>query len=90
MINPSARLAPGFGTVSLELKNEKKINGILMQEKPNGLIVKVGDKADTLILKESIAKRTDGVSSMPPMRFLLTKKEIRDLVSFLATLKDEN
>ena len=87
LINPSARLAPGFGTVALELKNGKKINGILQQEKPKGLLMKIGDKPDTLISFNDIARRTNGVSSMPPMRFLLSKKEIRDLVSFLATLK---
>jgi quinoprotein glucose dehydrogenase len=74
----------------VELKDGKKINGILQQEKPNGLVIKVGDKADTLIRNESIVKRTNGVSSMPPMRFLLTKKEIRDLVSFLATLNEND
>ena len=89
LIEPSARLAPGYGTVSLELKDGKKINGILQEEKPTGLLLKVGDKPDTLIRTENIAKRTNGVSSMPPMRFLLTKKEIRDVVSFLAGLKEE-
>jgi putative heme-binding domain-containing protein len=88
LIDPSARIAPGYGTVSLELTNGKKVNGILQQEKTNGLLVKVGDKPDTLINRENIVKRTDGMSSMPPMRFLLSKKEIRDLVSFLATMKE--
>ncbi len=90
LVNPSARLAPGYGTVTVELKDGKKINGILQQEKPTGLLVKIGDKADTLIRNENIVKRTNGISSMPPMRFLLTKKEIRDLVSFLATLKEND
>ena len=90
LIDPSARIAPGFGTVSLELTSGKKVNGILQQEKPNGLLVKVGDKPDTLITKESITKRTNGMSSMPPMRFLLSKKEIRDLVSFLSTMKADD
>jgi len=90
LIDPSARIAPGYGTVSLELTSGKKINGILQQEKPNGLLVKIGDKPDTLITTKNIAKRTNGMSSMPPMRFLLSKKEIRDLVSFLATMKEND
>ncbi len=90
LIDPSARIAPGFGTVSLELTNGKKINGILQQDKANGLLIKVGDKPDTLISKQNIAKRTDGMSSMPPMRYLLNKREIRDLVSFLSTMKEND
>lgn len=90
LINPSARIAPGFGTVSLELVGGKKVNGILQQEKSSGLLVKIGDKPDTLITKASIVKRTDGLSSMPPMRLLLSKKEIRDLVSFLSTMKEND
>jgi putative membrane-bound dehydrogenase-like protein len=88
LINPSARLAPGFGVVTVELKNGKTVRGILQQEKPNALVVKVGDKPDTTIHSGHIAKRTNDPSSMPPMRFLLTKREIRDLVSFLSTLKE--
>jgi putative heme-binding domain-containing protein len=90
LIDPSAQLAPGFGTVTVELKSGKKINGILQAEKTSDLVLKVGDKPDTLIRKDQIVKQTKGGSSMPPMRLLLTKKEIRDLVSYLSTLKESN
>ncbi len=89
LIQPSARIATGFGNVTLELKNNKKISGILQQEKPEGFVLKVGDKPDTLINKIDVVKRMNSASSMPPMNLLLTKKEIRDVVSFLSTLKAE-
>lgn len=87
LINPSGRLAPGYGTVTLEVAN-KKISGILQEETGTTLKLKIGDKPDTVIMKSAIANRSDAASSMPPMRTLLTKKEIRDVVSFLATMKD--
>ena len=33
VMKPSARIAPGFGLVTLELKKGQKLNGILQQEK---------------------------------------------------------
>ncbi|GAB4025473.1 HEAT repeat domain-containing protein [Spirosoma koreense] len=89
LINPSARLAPGFGTVNLKLKNGKAVSGILQGETPTEVKVKVGDQPDVAIPKDQIAKRTTAPSSMPEMRYLLTKREIRDVVSFLSTLKDD-
>jgi putative heme-binding domain-containing protein len=88
LILPSARIAPGFGIVTLELKNNKKINGILQKEQPDGYLMKVADKADTLIKKRDVANKINSPSSMPPMYMLLNKKEIRDVVSFLKTLKE--
>lgn len=90
LIEPSARIAPGFGVVSLTLQDGQNIAGVLQEEKSEGLMLKVGEKPDTLIQKESIVKQAAAVSSMPPMRYLLTKREIRDLMSFLLTLKDED
>lgn len=90
LINPSARLAPGFGFVTVELDNGKTMNGILQQENETDLALKVGDKPDTVILKTQIVNRTNATSSMPNMKNLLTKREIRDVVSFLATLKEED
>jgi putative membrane-bound dehydrogenase-like protein len=87
LITPSARIAPGFGTVNLELKNGKNIVGILQKETTAGTVIKSGKGVDTLIKKNDIAKSTQSGSSMPPMHLLLSKKEIRDLVSFLNTQK---
>lgn len=90
LINPSARLAPGFGTVNLTLKNGKTVSGILQGETNTEVMVKVGDQPDTAVRKDQIAKRVNSPSSMPEMKYLLTKREIRDVVSFLATLKEAN
>jgi putative membrane-bound dehydrogenase-like protein len=89
LINPDARLAPGYGTVSLQLSNGKKISGILQEETGEWLMLKIGDKPDTTVVKKDVVTRQNAPSSMPPMRLLLSKKEIRDVVSFLASLKDE-
>ena len=61
----------------------------MQQEKEDGFTLKIGDKPDTVILKSDVAKHTYSPSSMPPMQYLLTKKEIRDVVSFLATLNSD-
>jgi hypothetical protein len=53
-------------------------------------MVKVGDQPNAVIRKDQVAKRTNGVSSMPEMKYLLTKREIRDVVAFLSTLKEGN
>ena len=58
LINPSARLAPGFGTVTLTLKNGKTVSGILKDETNTEITVKVGDQPKTVIRKDQIAKRT--------------------------------
>ncbi|HEY5822927.1 MAG TPA: HEAT repeat domain-containing protein, partial [Cyclobacteriaceae bacterium] len=87
LINPSARLSPGYGTVSATLINGKKVDGIMAAEDASTLTIKRGNLPDTVIQKKSISDKTMGVSSMPPMRYLLTKKEIRDVMSFLETLK---
>ncbi|RAV99253.1 HEAT repeat domain-containing protein [Pseudochryseolinea flava] len=89
LIDPSARLAPGYGMVTLGLKNGKSVSAILQEETATTLRLKFGDKPDTVVTKTDISNRKNAMSSMPPMRLLLTKKEIRDVVAFIATLKDE-
>ena len=90
LITPSARLAPGFGMVTLNLKDGKTLFGILEKESKTDVHVKIGDQPEQAIPKGQIAKRTDAPSSMPVMTELLSKREIRDVVSFLSTLKENN
>ncbi len=90
LISPSARLAPGFGMVTLELKDGEKLTGILQGENKSGLQVKIGLEPDRNIPADQIVKKTYASSSMPDMKAILSKKEIRDVVSFLAEQKENN
>ena len=87
MINPSARLSPGYGMVTLTLKNGDKFSARLLEENATSINVKVGDEPQKSVLKSDVVKRENEPSSMPDMKVLLSKKEIRDLVSFLASSK---
>lgn len=88
LIDPSARITPGYGFITVELEGGTSLTGLLQQENENTLSLKVGDAPDTLIRKEHIVQRSNAPSSMPVMKDVLSKREIRDLVAFLATLKD--
>ncbi|MGZ8524098.1 MAG: HEAT repeat domain-containing protein, partial [Chitinophagaceae bacterium] len=88
LINPGASIAAGYGIVTVELKNGKTLSGILVEENNNSLTLK-GDKQNELIPKEQVIKRTNAASSMPDMKNILSKKQIRDVVSFLTTLKED-
>lgn len=90
LIDPSKKLSPGFGVVMLELNNGKALNGVLKKETNSAFLVKMGNRPDTLIQKAHVVSRKNAASSMPDMKDLLSRREIRDLVSFLATLKEED
>lgn len=90
LITPSARLSPGYGMSSIELKDGKKLLGILENENATSITIKIGSEPPLVIPKNQVAKRNDSPSSMPDMKQVLSKREIRDIVSFLATLKENN
>jgi len=90
LISPSARLSPGYGTTTIVLKDGTSLFGILETEDKTSVTLKIGDQPLRVVKKDEIAKRTDSPSSMPDMTQLLSKKEIRDVVSFLSTLKEQN
>jgi putative heme-binding domain-containing protein len=89
LVSPSARIAPGFGVVTLELTGGTRLSGILVEETSQAIRIKRGDRPDSTIARTAIQKRIDSPSSMPPMQYLLTKKELRDVVAFLASLEKE-
>lgn len=88
LIDPSKRISPGFGVATLTLKDGKVISGIIQEETATELKVKIADEVKT-ITKDQVTKRTNAPSSMPDMKAILTKKEIRDIVSFLAEAKED-
>ena len=89
LILPSATLALGYGVVILEMKDGETVSGIVMEETPDEMSLKIGKEDLRTVDKSQIAKREEIPSSMPAMGDILTKREIRDLIAFLSGLREE-
>jgi putative heme-binding domain-containing protein len=88
LLDPSARIAPGFGTVSVTLRKGDRIVGTLRDETATHVILLEGTPpVERRIPKADIAERSNPVSAMPPFGLILKPREIRDIVEFLSTLK---
>ncbi|MCB0630309.1 MAG: c-type cytochrome, partial [Lewinella sp.] len=90
LVAPSARIAPGYGTVVLTLSDGKTISGILKDETDNSLVIQVGEAAPQTIKKADITERINAASSMPPMGTILEREELRNLIAFLVTLGQDS
>lgn len=88
LVAPGARVAAGFGVVSIELKDGSTVGGTLMEETPKQLVIDVAGESAT-ISREQVKSMSAPFSSMPPMGALLDPEELRDLVAWLATLTEE-
>ena len=87
LVEPSARISPGFGMVVLTLKDGQTAAGILTSENDHELVLKTSEAEPLKIAVARIAKRDNVPSSMPPMGHIMSKREIRDVVEFLSGLK---
>ena len=86
LVNPSARIAPGYGYITLKLKNGDTVNGLLHSEDEKSYRLTVGDDEEKLVSRDDVETATSLPSSMPNMSYYLSKQEIRDVVKFLSEL----
>ncbi len=89
LIEPSARIAPGYGMISLKLTDGQEVTGTVIQETDNEIQLKTSEAEPLRIATARIKSRENYPSSMPPMGGLMSKREIRDVVEFLASLKSK-
>ena len=88
LIEPSARIAPGYGSVTLKLKDGSEVSGKLLEENKSFLLLGTSEAEPLKIETERIAERRNSPSSMPPMGLILSKREVRDLVEYLSSLRE--
>jgi putative heme-binding domain-containing protein len=86
IVNPSARIAPGFGMVAVTLRNGRRVEGVLHEETGTTVIVEDGASVRHRLDTSAIASRTNLPSAMPPMGAVLTPAQLRDVVAYLSTL----
>ncbi len=90
LILPSAVLAPGYGVVSLELKDGEIAAGTVVEETPTSYQLKTGEGNVKTIAKSDVDKEVRIPSAMPSVEGILSAREIRDLVAFLGSIKLES
>ena len=85
---PNQQIAPGFEAVRVQMKTGRSYNGVVKSDGEKELVLDGGDGATISIVKSEIDSRTKGLSGMPQdVAKPLKKREIRDLVEFLAGQK---
>jgi putative heme-binding domain-containing protein len=87
LVNPSAKIVPGFGLETLTLRSGEVLTGSVVSETKTTLRVRQTDGVLKDVPVPSVASRTQPLSIMPPMLGILTPAEVRDVVAYLATLK---
>jgi quinoprotein glucose dehydrogenase len=86
LVLPSATVVPGFGNMTVMLKNGSAVSGSLLKETETDLLLKMPGGSEKSIAVSDIASRTNAISSMPPMTAMLKKHEIRDVIAYLVSL----
>jgi quinoprotein glucose dehydrogenase len=88
MLQPNRDIAQGFETLIVTLKDGTAYAGIVRNEDSNLLVINSPEDGLVQVKKTDIQSRDRGLSPMPEgLGSVLSKKDLRDLVEFLASLK---
>jgi quinoprotein glucose dehydrogenase len=90
IVYPSKQIAKGFETVELVLTSGQVRSGILKSEDARQVRLMTAEGTLVSVPKSKIDERRSGKSAMPEdLTKHLSRREVRDLVEYLAGLKEE-
>ncbi|HND54485.1 MAG TPA: glucose dehydrogenase, partial [Pirellulaceae bacterium] len=87
LVTPDAKIAPGFGSVSLILNDGQIVAGVVKSEDAKQITLTQPDGKVRSVSLTEIDERSPPRSLMPPMDRALSLRELRDLVEYLSTLR---
>jgi quinoprotein glucose dehydrogenase len=88
IVVPGAKFAPGYESVQVQTKDNKYKVGIVKKDDDKELVLLNADNQLITIAKSDIKVREKGPSVMPEgLHKALTKRDLRDLVAWLVSLK---
>ncbi|HEY1190353.1 MAG TPA: PVC-type heme-binding CxxCH protein [Gemmata sp.] len=89
VVLPNAKIAKGFDTVILLLSDETTVSGVVKSEDKKQIKLVTAENKEVTVAVEDILRRRTGPSAMPDdLHKKLSRRELRDLVEFLASLKE--
>ncbi|MEQ1634958.1 MAG: c-type cytochrome, partial [Planctomycetota bacterium] len=88
LVTPSAQIADGFATTVLQLHNGDLLSGIVTKDQ-DGMVEITGLDGETKKVEQNriAERRTASDSAMPPMGGTLDRRQLRDVIAFLASLQ---
>jgi quinoprotein glucose dehydrogenase len=86
IVDPDKQIAQGFESVIMMMKNGIVYSGMVKAENDRELKLMTADGTLTTVAKDKIEKRDRSRSAMPE-NLVRSKRDLRDLVEFLASLK---
>jgi quinoprotein glucose dehydrogenase len=90
LVDPNKVIAKGFESVILTLEDGRVVSGVLRSKSPKEYVLVTAEGKVLTIAKDDVAAEKPDRSAMPDdLAKKLTRREIRDLVEFLAASKDE-
>ena len=87
IVDPQADLVPGYGIITLQLKNDQTVAGNLISRDDQSITVKLPDGSIQTIARSEVESESKPIGTMPDVRSFLDPRQVRDLVAYLATLK---
>lgn len=88
VVFPSKHFAAGYESVLVTMKDGAIHGGTVKQDTPKALKLASVEEGELTLIKKAIASREPGASGMPDgFGSILTKRQLRDLVAFLAAQK---
>ena len=88
IVAPNAKIAPGFETLLIVLKDGRSFAGVTKPGGPDEVVINSPEDGVLKFKKADVAKTLKGQSAMPDtMVQVLSKRDLRDLVEFLGSLK---
>ncbi|MGL4419844.1 MAG: hypothetical protein ACRCZF_04185, partial [Gemmataceae bacterium] len=89
IVNPNAQIAQGYQSVILNLLDGKIVSGVLRSKDAKNYVVVTPENKVLTIPAEDVESSKPDKSAMPEDLYKkLTKREIRDLVEYLVSLKE--
>ena len=87
LIEPDAKITPGFGTVALSMRDGRVVTGAIKSEADGIVVVEPPDGRPIRLTVGEIDERSTSKSAMPAMGTILSPRELRDIIEYLSTLK---
>ena len=84
LVQPSAAIAEGFGTTTVEMKGGALFAGVITKDQDGAItLVDINGKSHQLLWDKIKSRSPSKASAMPLMGDSLSKRQLRDLIAFL-------